>query len=552
MNIDHHEYETQITVRPTRLDDFDAITRMQERSFRGMDAWQRDHLASQLELFPQGQMVVEVDGEVVASSSSLIVDIDEYADVHSWYEVADDGYIRTHDPEGDTLYGIEIMVDPNFRGMKLARRLYEARKELCLRLNLKRIVAGGRLPGFSKARAERQKACDDLTIRQYVNDVLAKSLFDPVLTMQLANGFVLKRLLRGYLREDEESDGHATLLEWVNLDYRPEDRKRSFQASRPVRICSVQYQMRHIESFEDFAQQCTYFVDVASGYRSDFVLFPELLTTQLLSFVPNDPPAEGVRRLAEFTPQYLDLFAELAIKHDVNIVGGSHITAENGRLFNTSYLFHRDGRIDKQHKLHITPNERRWWGVQPGDRFEVFETDKGKVAITICYDVEFPELVRHAVEQGARIVFVPFCTDERQGYLRVRLCAQARCIENQIYTAISGTCGNLPEVKNMDIQYAQSAILTPSDFAFSRDAVGAECTPNVETVVIHDVDLAVLERFRQKGTVLNWRDRRLDLYEVVWKGPSEGSDRDDTDGLRATETRAAETRAEGVTRPVGG
>jgi predicted amidohydrolase len=308
-----------------------------------------------------------------------------------------------------------------------------------------------------------------------------------------------------------------------------------------VRICAVQYQMRHIESFEEFAQQCKYFVDVASGYRSDFVLFPELLTTQLLSFIPNNPPAEGVRRLAEFTPQYLDLFAELAIKFDVNVIGGSHITAENGRLFNTSYLFNRNGRIDKQHKLHITPPERRWWGVQPGDSFEVFDTDKGKVAINICYDVEFPELARHAVDQGARILFVPFCTDERQGYLRVRMCAQARCIENQIFTAISGTCGNLPEVENMDIQYAQSAILTPSDFAFSRDAVGAECTPNVETVVIHDVDLAVLERFRQKGTVLNWRDRRLDLYEVVWKGPSLAA---------MPETR--DESDQGVRRPVGG
>ena len=544
MNIDHHEYETQITVRPTRLDDFDAITDLQERSFRGMDAWQRDHLVSQLELFPEGQMVVEVDGEVAASSSSLIVDIDEFADVHSWYEVADDGFIRTHDPEGDTLYGIEIMVDPKFRGMKLARRLYEARKELCRRLNLKRIVVGGRLPGYRAAKEAREAdGGEELTARAYVKEVLAKTIFDPVLTMQLANGFVLKRLLRGYLREDEASDGYATLLEWVNLDYRPEDRKRSFKASRPVRICSVQYQMRHIESFDDFAQQCTYFVDVASGYRSDFVLFPELLTTQLLSFVPNDPPAEGVRRLAEFTPQYLDLFAELAIKHDVNVIGGSHITAEDGRLYNTSYLFHRDGRIDKQHKLHITPNERRWWGVQPGDTFDVFDTDQGKVAIAICYDVEFPELVRRAVALGARIVFVPFCTDERQGYLRVRLCAQARCIENQIYVAISGTCGNLPEVTNMDIQYAQSAILTPSDFAFSRDAVGAECTPNVETVVIHDVDLAVLERFRQKGTVLNWRDRRLDLYEVVWKGPAEESRRSEM---------ADESRGERVTRPVGG
>ncbi len=156
--------------------------------------------------------------------------------------------------------------------------------------------------------------------------------------------------------------------------------------------------------------------------------------------------------------------------------------------------------------------------MQPGNSLEVFDTDMGKVAILICYDIEFPELARIAVERGARIIFVPFCTDERQGYLRVRYCAQARCIENQIFVAIAGTVGNLPQVENMDIQYAQSAIFTPSDFPFSRDAVAAEGTPNVEMVVIHDIDLERLERCRRDGTVLNWRDRRLDLYEVRWKG----------------------------------
>lgn len=510
MTIDLREYETKIVVRPTRVEDYEAIAEIQELCFPGMPVWEREHIESQVKTFGRGQMVVEVDGELAASSSSLIIDFDEYADSHSWTKTSGEGYIRNHDPEGDTLYGIEIMVAPKFRGMKLARRLYEARKGLCHEQNLKRIVIGGRLPGYAAVQAE-------MSVRDYVDRVLAKDLYDPVLTAQLANGFAIKRLLQGYLASDHESAGHATLLEWVNLSYRPENRKRIFRAQRPVRICSVQYQMRHIESFDDFARQCRYFVDVASGYRSDFVLFPELLTTQLLSFLPNMSPAEGVRKLAEFTPQYLDLFAELAIGFHVNIIGGSHIISEDGKLYNASFLFHRDGRIDKQHKLHITPNERRWWGVQPGRKLGVFDSDMGKVAINVCYDVEFPELARLAVERGARILFVPFCTDERQGYLRVRLCAQARCIENQIYTAISGTCGNLPEVENMDIQYAQSAILTPSDFAFSRDAVGAECTPNVETVVIHDVDLAVLERFRQSGTVLNWLDRRLDLYEVRLK-----------------------------------
>lgn len=511
--MDLGSFQRNLMVRKLRADDYARLIEIQRLCFPNMQPWDRSQIESQLKHFPAGQIVVECDGEVVASSSSLIIEFDEYADGHSWSEIADGGYIRNHDPEGDTLYGIEIMVHPDFRGMKLSRRLYESRKELCTELNLKRIMVGGRIPGF----VEHQ---DSMSARQYVEKVLSRDFYDPVLTAQQSNGFVLKRLIRSYLEGDTESGGWATMLEWVNIDFKPGGHRRLL-ASRPVRVCAVQYRMRHIQNFEEFAQQCAYFVDAASGYRSDFVVFPELLTTQMLSFLPNQVPADAVRSLAEYTPRYLELFSQLALKHNINIVGGSHFAFEEGKLLNIAYLFHRDGRIDQQPKLHITPNERRWWGVQPGDELRVFDTDKGKVSIQVCYDVEFPELSRLAVERGARILFVPFCTDERQGYLRVRYCAQARCVENQIYAVISGTVGNLPEVENMDIQYAQSAVLTPSDFAFSRDAIGAECTPNVETVVIHDVDLEVLERFRKKGTVTNWLDRRSDLYRVQWLGDQE-------------------------------
>ncbi len=401
------------------------------------------------------------------------------------------------------------MVDPDFRGMKLARRLYDARKKLARELNLMRIVVAGRVPSYSKY-------SDKLSIEQYVEKVQRKAIFDPVLTTQLSNGFVLKRIITDYLSGDKESKGFATLLEWTNIHYQPQPHKR-WEISRPVRICTVQYKMRKINNFSEFATQCEYFVDVASGYKSDFVLFPELLTTHLLSFIENKRPGIAARELATFTDEYLKMFSNLAIKYNINIIGGSHFINEDDRLFNVSFLFHRNGKIDKQYKLHITPNERKWWGVEAGDSVEVFDTDAGKVAINICYDVEFPELSRIAAEKGAQILFVPFCTDERKGYLRVRYCAQARCIENQIYVAVAGTVGNLPEVENMDIQYAQSGIFTPSDFMFARDGVAAECTPNVETVVVHDVDIEELKRARIRGTTLNWNDRRMDLYEVKYK-----------------------------------
>jgi predicted amidohydrolase len=152
--------------------------------------------------------------------------------------------------------------------------------------------------------------------------------------------------------------------------------------------------------------------------------------------------------------------------------------------------------------------------VEPGNELKTFDTDRGRISIQICYDIEFPELSRIAVNQGARIIFVPYNTDERHGYLRVRTCSMARCIENHVYVATSGCTGNLPFVQNADIHYAQSGIFSPSDFSFARDGVVAECTPNIETVVIHDVDVDVVRRHRDRGTVQNWNDRRTDLYRV--------------------------------------
>jgi predicted amidohydrolase len=392
---------------------------------------------------------------------------------------------------------------------ELARRLYDARKELCRERNLARIVIGGRIPGYGE-RAE------DMSAREYVENVIDKTFFDPVLTTQLANGFTLQGLIPNYMPSDAASRGYATYCEWLNYDYERGAKRRYHHSVEPIRLAIVQYEMRAIRGFDEFAQQCEFFIDTASDYKSDFVLFPELFTTQLLSCMPKARPGESARQLHEFTPRYLDLFTELAVRYNVNIVGGSHFVVEEDVLYNVAYLFRRDGTLGKQYKIHITPSERRWWGVAPGSRVEVFDTDCGTVSILICYDVEFPELVRIAAQKGAKIIFVPFNTDTRHGYLRVRNCAMARCVENHLYVAVAGCTGNLPFVENSDIHYAQSAVFTPADAEFARDAVAAECNANIETMIIHDVDLELLRRHRDAGSVQNWNDRRRDLYKVVY------------------------------------
>ena len=507
--LDLKEYEWKTLVRPLTMDDFDALVEMQQLCFPGMHPWQRDQIESQLRTFPKGQLGVEVDGRLAASSSSLIVNYDDNLAWHDWKKVADNGYIRNHDNRGDTLYGIEIMVHPEFRGMKLSRRLYDARKELCRERNLARIIIAGRIPGY-------HKHADKMTAREYVDDVVDKTLYDPVLTAQLSNGFAVKGLIPNYFPSDVDSCGYATFLEWLNLDYRPGAKRRYGHTTEPIRLAVVQYEMREISGFEDLARQCEFFIDTASEYKSDFVLFPELFTTQLLSCVEQTRPGEAARKLAEFTPQYLDLFTELAVRYDVNVVGGSNFVVEDGYLYNVSYLFRRDGTLESQEKIHITPSERKWWGVTPGRTVRVFDTDSGKIAIMLCYDIEFPELVRIAAQKGAQIIFVPFNTDTRAGYLRVRHCALARCVENHVYVAVAGCCGNLPHVENSDIHYAQSAIFTPADAEFARDAIAAECNANIETMIIHDVDVEQLRRHKIAGSVQNWNDRRQDLYKVVY------------------------------------
>jgi predicted amidohydrolase/ribosomal protein S18 acetylase RimI-like enzyme len=506
MKINLKKFEKNLVVRPLRPADWEGVVALQKRCFPGMEPWSREQFDSQLKIFPEGQIGVEYQGKLVASSGSLILDFELFKDWHDFDEISGGGYIRNHDPEGTTLYGIEIMVDPDYRGLKLARRLYDARKKLARERNLMRIVVGGRIPGYAKH-------ADKMSAREYIEKVLNKELHDQVLTTQVSNGFVLKRLIPGYLSVDADSKGFAAFLEWSNLDYVPDPRQR-FVPVAPVRVCVVQYQMRLVSDFKAFAEQCEYFLDVASEYKCDFIVFPEIFTTQLLSLVQAENPAAAMRKLSEFTPAYLELFTRLAVKYNVNVIGGSHFTVEDNSLFNIAYLFRRDGTLGKQYKLHVTPAERHWWGVNGGSQVEVFDTDKGKIAIQVCYDIEFPELARVAVERGAQIIFVPFCTDERYAYLRVRYCAQARCIENHIYVAIAGSVGNLPNIESLGLHYAQSAIFTPSDIPFKRDAIAAECPPNIETVIFEDLDLELLKKHRQSGSVLNWQDRRTDLYEV--------------------------------------
>lgn len=502
----HH----RLLLRPLRAEDYGDVKEIMDLVYPSMQgAWTKDMFLSQLSRFGEGQICIEDNGKVVAAAQSIIVDYSKWGDDHTYDAIIGGGFFTTHDPGGDTLYGVDIFVHPDYRDLRLGRRLYDYRKQFCEELNLRRIIAGGRIPGY-------QKYADQMSVREYVNKVKNVEAHDPVLTFQLNNDFHVRKFIRNYIPSDTESRSYATLLEWINIYY--EEKKQGLIAKKSVvRVGAVQWQMRRVKSVDELVDQVEYFVDAVAGYKSDFCLFPELFNGPLMAESNQLSTSEAIRHLAEYTEVLREAMVRFALSYNINIIAGSMPEIADGRIYNTSYLCQRDGTWDSQRKLHVTPDELATWGLRGGNDLKIFSTDVGKIGVLICYDVEFPELSRILAEQGLQILFVPYWTDTKNAYLRVRRCAQARAIENECYVVMTGSVGNLPRVENMDIQYSQAAVFSPADFAFPHDAVIAEATPNTEMTLISDLDLDLLKDLRYSGSVKNFKDRRLDLYRVIYK-----------------------------------
>ncbi|HTQ98895.1 MAG TPA: carbon-nitrogen hydrolase family protein [Candidatus Acidoferrum sp.] len=288
--------------------------------------------------------------------------------------------------------------------------------------------------------------------------------------------------------------------------------------SRPLRIGCVQWQMRAFTSVPAFLQLVEKQVAALASYRCDFAVFPEFFSAPLMTLTPELDTFAAMRALAAHSQAIIDAVSALAVKYQVNVIAGSLPVLSGKRLTNVACFCHRDGKIDKQAKLHPTPGEKADWDMRGGDKLRVIASDVARVGMLVCYDVEFPELPRLLAAQGCDILFVPFWTDSKQGYQRVRYCAQARAIENEMYVVLAGSVGTMPQLACLDVQYGQSAIFTPSDFGFPHDAIVNEATANVETLLVAEVELDKLARVREQGSVRNGEDRRHDLYAVKWLG----------------------------------
>ena len=469
-------------------------------------AWERADIKRLIDLFPEGQIVIKINGQLAGCALSIIVDYKEFEGQHTYEEVTGDYSFNTHDPKGDMLYGIDVFIKQEFRGLRLGRRLYDYRKELCEKLNLKGIAFGGRMPNY-------HKYADDLSPKEYIAKVRRKEIHDPVLNFQISNDFHPTRILRGYLEGDGASNEFAVLMEWDNIYYEAPTKKAATK-KKVVRLGLIQWQMRPYKDIDELLQQAEFFIDAVSDYRSDFALFPEFFNAPLMAENNHLPEPQAIRELAAHTDTIVQKFSEFSVAYNINIISGSMPEIKDDRLYNVGYLCKRDGTVERYEKIHVTPDEAKVWGMQGGNEIRTFDTDCGKIGVLICYDSEFPELSRLLADEGMDILFVPFLTDTQNGYSRVRNCAQARAIENECYVAIAGSVGNLPNVHNMDIQFAQSMVFTPCDFSFPTNGIKAEATPNTEMILIADVDLDLLRELNQFGAVTNLKDRRLDLFSL--------------------------------------
>ena len=510
--------QPKVTVRPWQAEDIPAVVACQKVAYSDYPQGAHyDQRAYELQFvaFPEGQVLAELEGKVIGYSTSIIVQLDDDNHIYTYNEITGDGAFSTHDPSGDTLYGADIAVHPAYRGRGVSKRLYKARRRLMRRYNLRRMVAYGRLPGYNAVAGR-------MTAQEYVDAVVRGEMSDSALNAHLAAGYTVRGVVLD-LMWDDSSLNYSTFLEMRNEFFKPEKRRiAASPVTRPVRrvrVCAAQYLMRPMKTWKEFKRSVEFFVTTADAYHCHFLLLPELFTAQLLSTMPQEWDARrAALELAAMADRLIDMFRGLAQQHSLYIIGGSTPVMRDGVLYNTAHLFTPSGRVYTQDKLHITPWERELWGVRPGSEAKVFETPLGRIAIQICYDIEFPEMARLLTLAGAELIFVPFSTDEKKAYYRVRYTAQARAVENYIYVVIAGNVGNLPS-RHYLLNYGQAAVLTPSDFAFPLQATAGEADPNIETVVIAELDLTSLAMQREMGSVRPLYDRRPDLYDLRPKAP---------------------------------
>jgi predicted amidohydrolase len=282
---------------------------------------------------------------------------------------------------------------------------------------------------------------------------------------------------------------------------------------REVKISACQFRVKKVPSFEAFQNQVETLINQVPA-DTDYVVFPELFTVGLLASFPNADQltADDLIKIDEYTPLYKELFSNIAKSRNQIIIAGSHLERRGDKYFNIAYIFDRDGSYVEHQKTHIFPAEANWQ-TSEGDNLEVYSIGPAKIGLAVCYESEIPEVSRILSKNGAEIIFSPSYTFTEAGFWRVRHCAQARAIENQVYFVHCPTVGEPGDP--LPNGYGHSSILSPCDSAWPANGILAEAETNKEMVITSTVEIDELYENRKTGAATTFfdRTRREDVYK---------------------------------------
>jgi predicted amidohydrolase len=284
-----------------------------------------------------------------------------------------------------------------------------------------------------------------------------------------------------------------------------------------LRVAALAYPIERLADFTAFCAKQRRLVAEAAGEGAELLVFPEYASLELTAQLPEVAQGHLERELAAlgpFWPEVHEVYRALAREHRVTIVAPSEPTPTDGYYVNRARVFTPRGEEGAQEKLLMTRFEREEWGIGAGAGQTVFETPHGSFGIAICYDSEFPLLVRRLVDGGARIILVPSCTDTLAGYHRVALSCRARALENQCFVVSAGTVGLAPWSLALDVNHGAGAIYGPVDRGFASDGVVAQGPLDVAGWVYADLDVKALERVRSEGQVRNHEDWALPAHHT--------------------------------------
>lgn len=277
-----------------------------------------------------------------------------------------------------------------------------------------------------------------------------------------------------------------------------------------MRVACCQQPLYFAGSWPAYAAHLAEQVGEAAAGGAQVLLFAEYAGLSLASLCAPDERTDVQRYLPAIQPwlaAYLDLHCALAREHGVYIVAGSvPLRLPDGSYRNRAWFCRPDGTHDYQDKLIMTRFEAEVWHIEPGREAKVFDTAHGRVAINICYDVEFPLIARLQSEAGARLILTASWTESLAGHHRVKVGCRARALENQCYVALAAIAGPSPWLAGCEVGIGAGGIFAPPDRFFPADGIVAESALDAPGWLYADLDFALLDAARADGQVLNLRD----------------------------------------------